>query len=393
MSQGIPVTYVPARNTVLLSLALAYAETVGAADIFVGVNAVDYSGYPDCRPEYIAAFQRLANLATKAGVEGQLKFTIHTPLIHLTKAQIIRRGAELGVDYCLTHSCYDPDEDGISCGRCDACQLRRKGFAEAGLERSAAVSGYVLAGCDSNRNTFDAHRRNLPIAARRRPSDRRRERLRAHQRLQSPLPLLRYALRLVDAGRRLPFGRGSRGGGGTDRPASGDGRCRCCGHVVVTGGEPMLLPDLVPLCAELRRRGMHVTIETAGTRYLPVECDLMAVSPKLSNSTPLAEEAAEWIDLHERNRAAPDIVRRLNAEYDCQFKFVVGSPGRLRGSDGLSGRFSRDRSPPRICSCPGHEARRNWRPTAEWLEPYCREHGLTFCPRRHIEWFGCRRGT
>ena len=133
MSEGIPVTYVPARNTVLLSLALAFAETVGAADIFVGVNAVDYSGYPDCRPEYIKAFQHLANLATKAGVEGQLKFTIHAPLIHLTKAQIIRRGTELGVDYSLTHTCYDPDEEGISCGRCDACQLRRKGFAEAGL--------------------------------------------------------------------------------------------------------------------------------------------------------------------------------------------------------------------------------------------------------------------
>src|SRR5208282_4208580 len=129
MSEGIPVTYVPARNTVLLSLALAFAETIGAADIFVGVNAVDYSGYPDCRPKFIEAFQRLANLAAKAGVEGHLKFTIHTPLIHLTKAQIIRCGTELGVDYALTHSCYDPDEEGISCGRCDACQLRRKGFA------------------------------------------------------------------------------------------------------------------------------------------------------------------------------------------------------------------------------------------------------------------------
>jgi 7-cyano-7-deazaguanine synthase len=134
MSEGIPVTYVPARNTVLLSLALAFAETIGAADIFVGVNAVDYSGYPDCRPEFIEAFQRLANLATKAGVEGRLNFTIHAPLIQLTKAQIIRCGTELGVDYGLTHSCYDPDEDGISCGRCDACQLRRKGFAEAGLD-------------------------------------------------------------------------------------------------------------------------------------------------------------------------------------------------------------------------------------------------------------------
>ncbi len=133
MADGIPVTYVPARNTVLLSLALAYAEVVGSADIFLGVNAVDYSGYPDCRPKYIAAFQRLANLATKAGVEERLQFTIHTPLIRWTKAQIIRRGVELGVDYSLTHTCYDPDASGESCGRCDACQLRLRGFAEAGL--------------------------------------------------------------------------------------------------------------------------------------------------------------------------------------------------------------------------------------------------------------------
>jgi 7-cyano-7-deazaguanine synthase len=133
MDAGIPVTYVPARNTVFLSLALAFAEVTGAADIFLGVNAVDYSGYPDCRPEYIAAFERLANLATKAGVEGSLKFTVHAPLIRLTKAEIIRRGVELGVDYSLTHSCYDPDPAGISCGRCDACLLRQKGFRDAGL--------------------------------------------------------------------------------------------------------------------------------------------------------------------------------------------------------------------------------------------------------------------
>ena len=133
MATGIPVTYVPARNTVLLSLALAYAETIGAADIFVGVNAVDYSGYPDCRPEYIEAFERMANLATKASIEGQLKFTIHAPLIRMTKAEIIRLGTELGVDFALTHTCYDPNDEGVSCGRCDACQLRRNGFAEAGL--------------------------------------------------------------------------------------------------------------------------------------------------------------------------------------------------------------------------------------------------------------------
>jgi len=131
LSDEIPSTYVPARNTIFLSFALACAETVGAQDIFIGVNALDYSGYPDCRPEYIAAFQNMANLATKAGVEGQ-QLTIHTPLITLTKAEIIATGLALGVDYGLTSSCYDPDGSGNPCGHCDSCLLRLKGFAEAG---------------------------------------------------------------------------------------------------------------------------------------------------------------------------------------------------------------------------------------------------------------------
>src|SRR3954466_7604260 len=133
ISDGIPITYVPARNSVFLSLALGYAELVGAADLFIGVNAIDYSGYPDCRPEFIKAFENLANFATKAGVEGSLRFRIHTPLIDMTKAQIIKRGTELGVDYGLTHSCYSPKPAGVSCGRCDACQLRLKGFQDAGI--------------------------------------------------------------------------------------------------------------------------------------------------------------------------------------------------------------------------------------------------------------------
>ena len=133
ISAEIPVTYVPARNTIMLSIALGYAEVLGAADIFIGVNAVDYSGYPDCRPEFIAAYETLANLATKAGVEGTSRYRIHTPLINLTKAEIIRRGTELEVDYSLTHTCYSPNEQGVSCGQCDACLLRRKGFAEAGV--------------------------------------------------------------------------------------------------------------------------------------------------------------------------------------------------------------------------------------------------------------------
>ena len=133
LSEAIPITYVPARNTVFLSFALAWAEVLGSNDIFIGVNALDYSGYPDCRPEYIAAFEHLANLATAAGVEGRQRLKIHAPLIELTKAQIIQRGRALGVDYGLTSSCYDPGPAGEPCGQCDSCQLRAKGFREAGV--------------------------------------------------------------------------------------------------------------------------------------------------------------------------------------------------------------------------------------------------------------------
>ncbi len=133
MSGEIPITYVPARNTIFLSFALAWAEVLGSSDIFIGVNALDYSGYPDCRPEFIEAFERMANLATKAGVEGRQALKIHTPLIALTKAEIIRKGLELGVDYGLTSSCYDPSPTGEPCGSCDSCVLRQKGFRENGL--------------------------------------------------------------------------------------------------------------------------------------------------------------------------------------------------------------------------------------------------------------------
>ena len=132
LSTGIPVTYVPARNTIFLSFALAWTEALAAQDIFIGVNALDYSGYPDCRPEYIAAFEWMANLGTKAGVEGRMRLKIHTPLIAMTKAEIIRTGLKLGVDYSLTHSCYDPTPERLACGRCDSCLLRLKGFEQAG---------------------------------------------------------------------------------------------------------------------------------------------------------------------------------------------------------------------------------------------------------------------
>lgn len=133
VGSDIPVTYVPARNTIFLSFALGWAEVLGAFDIFIGVNALDYSGYPDCRPDFIESFERTANLATKAGVEGTGQFRIHAPLLHMTKADIVRAGTALGVDYGLTHSCYDPTPEGLSCGTCDSCRLRLKGFSEAGL--------------------------------------------------------------------------------------------------------------------------------------------------------------------------------------------------------------------------------------------------------------------
>src|SRR3954470_19905584 len=139
-ASAIPITYVPARNTIFLSYALAFAEVIGASNIFIGVNALDYSGYPDCRPEYIHAFEKMANLATRAGVEGKTHLTIRTPLISLSKAAIIRLGLSLGLDYSATTSCYDPGANGEACGRCDACQLRLKGFAEAGVEDPIAYS-------------------------------------------------------------------------------------------------------------------------------------------------------------------------------------------------------------------------------------------------------------
>lgn len=147
MANGIPVTYVPARNTIFLSFALAWAEVLGANDIFIGVNALDYSGYPDCRPEFIAAFERMANLATKAGVEGGRKLKIHAPLIAMTKAEIIRRGMELGVDYGLTSSCYDPSPAGEPCRQCDSCLLREKGFRECGIEDPARKRSSSAVSC------------------------------------------------------------------------------------------------------------------------------------------------------------------------------------------------------------------------------------------------------
>ena len=176
-SQAIPSTYVPARNTIFLALGLAWAETLGAADLFIGVNALDYSGYPDCRPEYIAAFEKLARLATKAGVEGRLRWRVHAPLIRMSKADIIRTGLALGVDYSLTSSCYDPAPGGRPCGACDACRLRAKGFAELGRSDPAAAAVRSLSktarqGRDVSANTME--RRAGPERVAGRPARRQR---------------------------------------------------------------------------------------------------------------------------------------------------------------------------------------------------------------------------
>lgn len=144
MQKNIPATYVPARNTIFLSYAVAWAEVLGASDIFIGVNVIDYSGYPDCRPQFIEAFERMANLATKAGTEGGVQLKIRTPLISMTKAEIIKKGLELGVDYGMTHSCYDPSPQGTPCGRCDSCLIRKKGFAEAGVPDPLEINASSL---------------------------------------------------------------------------------------------------------------------------------------------------------------------------------------------------------------------------------------------------------
>ena len=199
MATGIPITYVPARNTVFLSLALAYAEVLGAADIFIGVNAVDYSGYPDCRPEYIAAFERMANLATKAGVEGTAE--VHDPHAAdpLTKAEIIRRGTRIGRRLRPDAQLLRSRSAGAACGRCDACLLRLKGFAEAGLADPVPYRTMKIA--------------EIFRACKAKAFYRRRERLRARQRLQLALLVLRHALRLVDARGRRPVGRRNPGAG------------------------------------------------------------------------------------------------------------------------------------------------------------------------------------
>ena len=255
MGHGIPITYVPARNTIFLSFALAWAEVLESADIFIGVNALDYSGYPDCRPEYIEAYERMANLATKAGVEGRTRVRIHTPLLRLTKAEIVKLAHELGVHFGLTHSCYDPGPEGRACGHatlacCGARVSKRPALKIAELFYSLQGEGALVG---------------------------------------MPSVFVRTSgCNLRCAWCDTPYTSWQPEGDGASAGRRSWTKCRRIprSYVVVTGGEPMIAPEIVPLTERLRASGMHITIETAGTVFQPVACDLMSISPKLANSTP-----------------------------------------------------------------------------------------------------------
>ena len=304
-AEGVPVTYVPARNTIFLSFALGWAEVLGGRDIFIGANALDYSGYPDCRPEYIAAFERVANLGTRAGVEGD-GFRIHTPLIALSKREIVLKGIELGVDFALTSTCYDPSPDGLACGRCDACLLRLKGFREAGVRGPAKIFRESVSGqqfrpahafSPRSRSSFPAY---LWIC----PTPSRKSSTLCKAKVRRP------------AGRRFSAGSPGATCGRDGKQDRAEAVCRFCDtdfvgtdgpgggkfataaalaaavaaawpdsaeparrFVVCTGGEPLLQMDQ-ELVAALHAEGFEVAVETNGTQEPPPGIDWLTVSPK-----------------------------------------------------------------------------------------------------------------
>ena len=281
------------------------------SDIFIGVNALDYSGYPDCRPEFIRAFETMSNLATRTGVEGTTHIHIRTPLIEMTKAEIVKLGRELSVPFELTHSCYDPDAAGRPCGACDSCLLRAKGFREAGDRRDPALN------CTADH----AYRRNFLFRAGRRDAGGRAFGVCTHQRMQSALLVVRHALHVVASGRR----RDERGGDPrtrrrvSRRTARGDYRRRADDRARASSNSR----------SGLRERELHITIETAGTVFAPVVCDLMSISPKLANSTPEGEfRRSSRTAAHAALRAAPAHF----ASYDVSAQIRSVAAGGYRGS-------------------------------------------------------------
>ena len=382
MAAEIPITYVPARNTVFLSLALAWAEVLEASDIFIGVNAIDYSGYPDCRPEFIEAFSRMANLATRAGVEGRTAMRIHTPLIAMTKADIVRRAVELGVPAAETHSCYDPGPQGEPCGRCDSCILRQKGFEEAGVTDETPVP--II---QSSEDFPAPERSGLMIS----------EIFYSVQGegILSGVPSV--FVRTSGCNLRCTW---------CDTPYASwkpEGtimhygailstvRRHWADYVVVTGGEPMIHAELADLTRGLKGLGLHITVETAGTAYAPVTCDLMSISPKLSNSTPTEREGGVFAEQHERERYKPDVIRRLMAEYPYQLKFVVSRREDMDEIRAIVNDVDADRR--NVLLMPEGTDVATLRQRSQWLVDICRQEKFRFSPRLHIFVFGNQRGT
>ena len=335
MAAGIPVTYVPARNTVFLSLALAYAEVVSAADIFIGVNAIDYSGYPDCRPEYIAAFERLANLATKAGVEGTLKFKIHTPLMHWTKAEIIRRGTELGVDYGLTHSCYDPDPAGTGCGRCDCLPAAAQRIRRGGPGRPAAVPHMKVAEIYRSVQGEGFLTGTTSVFVRASGCN------------------LRCWYCDTPYASWLPEGEDL----SVDEIVARVERL-ACEHVVLTGGEPMLFAELIPLTAALAPAATCTSRSRRPARSTcRVDCDLMSISPKLANSTPSPNAAGTLAGPPRANAARPRRDPPPGGRICLPVQVRRRRAGRLRRGRSVPGRLPQDRPPPGHADAARHRPR------------------------------------
>ncbi|MBL8064854.1 MAG: 7-cyano-7-deazaguanine synthase QueC [Chthonomonadaceae bacterium] len=367
----VPVTYVPARNTVFLSMALAYAEVVGASAIFVGVNAVDYSGYPDCRPEFVTAFQALARVATKATVEGH-EVVIEAPLINMGKPEIIRMGIELGVDYGETSSCYDPCESGAPCGECDSCRIRQKAFSDIGETdprlsfcRELKTTGATLPICE----IFDSVQGEGIWAG-------------------TPSTFVRVSgCNLRCSWCDTPYA--SWNPEGSPLSITDIVNQTVHNHVVVTGGEPMMFEAIEDLTKRLKSLGRTVTIETAGTFFRRLPADLVSISPKLANSTPVGE----WKARHESRRISIDNLSKLIETYNVQLKFVVDHIHEDFAEIESLIRLLPHVEPGRILvMAQGTDAGSLHQKEREAL-PHVMERGWRLCPRWHIDLFGHQRGT
>lgn len=420
----IPVTYVPARNLTFLSVAAGLAEVVGASAIVIGVNALDYSGYPDCRPEFIEAFQHCVLLGTKDGVEGR-GVRVDAPLVRMSKAEIIREGARLGLDFSLTHSCYDPviqtsaGEAGhaAACGHCDSCRLRKAGFAAAGVPDPTRYAAGPEIG--NHQLKVGGTHTKLSVYAGASAGDRDTAELPISEVFTSiqgegmwagvPSHFIRTSgCNLRCSWCDTPYASWAPEGSRQSieslvRGASEAG----VPDVVLTGGEPMLFDDIEPLSRRLADAGLRITIETAGTIHRSprraggstgLACHLMSISPKLANSTPAAGDARDlggaWRARHERSRLNIPALQALLDDFPSphrQLKFVVASPADLDEITYLLAQL-RGWLPNEVLLMP--EGVTPPRPgSRQWMIDACLTRGWRYCPRLHIELFGNVRGT